>query len=69
VGDVEQLIELGMGLAVPALLGIFGFLWRVHGKITAMEQRLNAHEERIGSNTRKLVQHFEKAYTIRKTIP
>tara|TARA_R100001510_G_C7654580_1_gene213280 strand:- start:2804 stop:2992 length:189 start_codon:yes stop_codon:yes gene_type:complete len=60
-------MDMGMGIAVPAILGIFGFLWRVHGKITAMEQRLDAHEHRIGNNSRKLSQHFEKAFTIRKS--
>jgi hypothetical protein len=64
---VEQLVDLAMGLAGPVILGIFGFLWRVNSKITAMEQRIQAHEHRIAGNSRKLSQHFEKAFTIRKT--
>jgi hypothetical protein len=65
---VEQIIEFGMGLAGPVLLGIFGFLWRVNSKLSMIEQRLNAHDERIGSNARKLQSHFEKAFTIRKDV-
>lgn len=65
---MEQLLEMMMGLAVPALLGIFGFLWRVNSKLTAMEQMLKGHDYRITNNTKKLAQHFDKAFTIRKTI-
>jgi hypothetical protein len=38
----------------------------MNAKMTAVEQRLEAHEHRIGNNSRKLHQHFEKAFTIRK---
>ncbi len=65
---MDQLVELGMGIAGPALLGVFAFLWKMNAKMTAVEQRLEAHEHRIGNNTRKLNQHFEKAFTIRKSI-
>ncbi len=63
---MEQLIELGMGIAGPALLGVFAFLWKVNAKLTAMDHRIQAHEHRISANSRKLAQHFEKAFTIRK---
>jgi hypothetical protein len=66
VTEVEQLVDLGMGIAGPALLGVFAFLWKMNAKMTAVEQRLEAHEHRIGNNSRKLHQHFEKAFTIRK---
>tara|TARA_R100000734_G_C3312134_1_gene103087 strand:- start:410 stop:619 length:210 start_codon:yes stop_codon:yes gene_type:complete len=68
VGDVEQLTEMMMGLAAPAVLGIFGFLWRVNSKLHSIEQRLEGHEHRITGNSKKLAQHFDKAFTIRKTI-
>ena len=67
--EVEQLVELGMGIAAPALLGVFAFLWKMNAKMTAMEQRLEAHEHRILSNSNKLNQHFEKAFTIRREAP
>lgn len=57
-----------MGIAGPCVLAIFGFLWRVNTKLTAIEQRIVAHEHRIQNNTRKLNQHFDKAFTIRKSI-
>tara|TARA_R100001082_G_scaffold110915_2_gene92381 strand:+ start:4593 stop:4796 length:204 start_codon:yes stop_codon:yes gene_type:complete len=64
----SHLVTIGLSIAGPAILGIFGFLWRSNTKITALEHRVDAHETRITSNSKKLNQHFEKAFTIRKDI-
>jgi len=63
---MEQLIEVGMGLITPAILGVVGFLWKVNSKLTALEKQVEAQNLRISSNAHKLNQHFEKAFTIRK---
>ena len=65
---MEHLITIGLSIAGPAILGVFGFLWRVNSKITALEHRADAHEKRISSNSSKLQSHFEKAFTIRKNV-
>ena len=64
----EHLTTIAVGLAVPTILGIFGFLWKVNSKISQMERDLKAHDQRIRSNTQTLRSHFEKAFTIRKNV-
>ena len=61
-----HLTELALSLATPIVIGIFGFLWRVNTKLTALEKVVEAHDKRIGHNAQKLTQHFDKAFTIRK---
>jgi len=62
----EHLTEIAVSLVTPILLGLFGFLWRVNSKLTALEKQVEAHSHRIASNCHKLSQHFDKAFTIRK---
>ena len=59
---------IAISIAGPAILGVFGFLWRVNSKMSSMERTLEAHERRITNNTTQLQSHFDKAFTIRKTI-
>ena len=65
----ERLLEIGMSLATPLLIGVFGFLWRVNSKLASIEKTVEAHDRRIANNSRQLTQHFEKAFTIRKDAP
>tara|TARA_R100000231_G_scaffold138763_1_gene117938 strand:+ start:3653 stop:3856 length:204 start_codon:yes stop_codon:yes gene_type:complete len=63
---VEHLTQILVSLATPFVIGLFGFLWRVNSKITALEKQVESHAYRIGRNSKQLSQHFEKAFTIRK---
>tara|TARA_R100000808_G_C2152621_1_gene162173 strand:+ start:2354 stop:2563 length:210 start_codon:yes stop_codon:yes gene_type:complete len=64
----EHLTTIAVGLVIPTILGMFGFLWKVNARISRIERDLKAHDNRIGQNTRTLQSHFEKAFTIRKSI-
>tara|TARA_R100000315_G_C5228148_1_gene139167 strand:- start:1061 stop:1264 length:204 start_codon:yes stop_codon:yes gene_type:complete len=64
----EHVTTVIVGLAGPVILGVFGFLWRVNSKLSGLEQKIKAHEDRIAANRRQLNQHFDKAFTIRKNI-
>lgn len=63
-----HLTAIAISVAGPAILGIFGFLWRVNSKLTALEKSVEAHERRITSNSSQLQSHFNKAFTIRKDV-
>jgi hypothetical protein len=63
---MEHVLAIAVSLASPVVLGIFGFLWRVNTKLTALEHRVDAHETRISTQATKLQSHFEKAFTIRR---
>tara|TARA_B100000459_G_C8557471_1_gene192405 strand:+ start:587 stop:793 length:207 start_codon:yes stop_codon:yes gene_type:complete len=65
---VDHLISIGVGVAGPALLGIFAFAWKVNSRLSAIERDLKNHEQRIKSAQNQLNQHFDKAFTIRKSI-
>ena len=62
----DHIIGIAVSLASPVILGVFGFLWRVNSKLTALEKQVEANTSRIQSNAHKLNQHFEKAFTIRR---
>lgn len=64
----EHLTTVLIGLAGPVILGVFGFLWKVNSKLTGIERELKSHENRINANRRELDKHFDKAFTIRKTV-
>ena len=64
-GHIETIL---IGIAGPALLGIFGFLWKVNSKLSSIEQQQDALDRRVSANSSKLQSHFEKAFTIRKNI-
>ena len=62
----EHLTTIAVGLAVPTILGIFGYLWKVNTRLTAAEKMIEAHEQRIFRESTQLHSHFDKAFTIRK---
>ena len=64
----DHLAAIGLSIASPAILGIFGFLWKVSARLTAAEKHIEALERRVTNNTSRLQSHFDKAFTIRKTI-
>lgn len=64
----EHLTTIAVGLSIPTIIGIFGFLWKVNAKISNIERDLKAHDRRISNNTKTLRAHFEKAFTIRKSM-
>ena len=63
-----HLVSIALSIAGPALLGVFGYLWRVNSRLTAAEKHIEALETRVSNHGRQLQQHFDKAFTIRKTI-
>ena len=65
----EHLTSIVVGIAGPAILGIFAFLWKVNSRLSTIERDLKAHEHRIKTNANTLSKHFDKAFTIRKNIP
>ena len=65
---MEHIETILLGIAGPVILGVFGFLWRVNSKLAAHERELAAHKDRIRANSQQLQKHFEKAFTIRKTV-
>jgi len=65
---VDHLISIGVGIAGPAMLGIFAFAWRVNSRLSAIERDLKNHEQRIKAAQGQLNKHFDRAYTIRKNI-
>jgi hypothetical protein len=64
----EHLTSIAVGIAGPAILGVFAFLWKVNAKLAAHERRLEALDLRIRNNSAQLAKHFDKAFTIRKTV-
>lgn len=64
----EHLTTIAISIAGPAVLGVFGFLWRVNSKISTLERDIKAHDLRIRNNASQLSKHFDKAFTIRKSI-
>ena len=65
---MEHIETILIGIAGPAILGVFGFLWKVNSRLASIERELKAHDTRIRNNSSQLTKHFEKAFTIRKTI-
>ena len=64
----EHLTSIAVGIAGPAILGIFAFLWKVNSRIATLERDIKAHDHRIKSAQHQLNSHFNKAFTIRKSI-
>ena len=63
-----HLVTVALSIAGPAILGLFGFLWRVNSKISVLERDIKAHDQRIRNNSQQLSKHFDKAFTIRKNV-
>jgi hypothetical protein len=64
----EHLTSIAVGIAGPAILGVFAFLWKVNSRLAGIERKLEAHDHRIKDNRATLSKHFDKAFTIRKSI-
>ena len=65
---MEHITTVIISIAGPAILGVFGFLWRVNSKISILERDIKAHDLRIRNNSSQLSKHFDKAFTIRNNV-
>ena len=65
----ETLITVAVSIAGPALLGVFGLVWKMSSKISLHEKQIEAHERRIRDNAIKLQKLDDKQYSIVKNIP
>ena len=65
----ETLITVVVSIAGPALLGVFGLVWKMSAKISLHEKQIEAHERRIRENAIQLQKLDDKQYSIVKNIP
>jgi len=63
-----HLVTIALSIAGPAILGVFGFLWKVNSKLSTLERDVASHDRRIMNNAAQLAKHFDKAFTIRKNV-
>ena len=64
----EIIITIGISIAGPALLGIFGLIWRLSAKVSLHEKMIEAHDRRIRDNLSRLQKLDDKQYSIVKNI-
>jgi len=64
----EHFITIGISIAGPALLGIFGLVWRLTSKISLHEKQIEAHDRRIRDISIRLQKLDDKQYSIVKNI-
>ena len=64
----EHFITIAISIAGPALLGIFGLVWRLTSKISLHEKQLEAHDRRIRDISVRLQKLDDKQYSIVKNI-
>jgi len=64
----EHLTAIIITAAGPALLGIFGLVWKLTSKISLHEKQLEAHDRRIRDNCVRLQKLDDKQYSIVKNI-
>jgi len=64
----EIIITIAISIAGPALLGIFGLIWRLAHKVSLHEKMLEAHDRRIRDCTTRLQKLDDKQYSIVKNI-
>ena len=65
----ETLITIAVGIAGPAVLGVFGLIWKMSAKISLHEKQLEAHDRRIRDCTSRMQKLDDKQYSIVKNIP
>ena len=65
----ETLITIAISIAGPALLGVFGLIWKVSAKVSLHEKMIEAHDRRIRDNMRKLQKLDDKQYSIVRNFP
>jgi hypothetical protein len=64
----EHLITIAISIAGPALLGIFGLVWRLTSKVSLHEKQIEAHDRRICEISARLQKLDDKQYSIVKNI-
>tara|TARA_R100001463_G_scaffold27709_5_gene64101 strand:- start:1356 stop:1562 length:207 start_codon:yes stop_codon:yes gene_type:complete len=64
----EIIITVAISIAGPALLGIFGLIWRLSAKVSLHEKMIEAHDRRIRDNLSRLQKLDDKQYSIVKNI-
>tara|TARA_Y100001973_G_C5206304_1_gene341732 strand:+ start:3942 stop:4148 length:207 start_codon:yes stop_codon:yes gene_type:complete len=64
----EIIITIAISIAGPALLGIFGLIWRLTSKVSLHEKQIEAHDRRIRDCTSRLQKLDDKQYSIVKNI-
>ena len=64
----ETLITIAISIAGPALLGVFGLVWKMSSKISLHEKIIEAHDRRIRDNCSRLQKLDDKQYSIVKNI-
>jgi hypothetical protein len=65
----ETLITIAVGIAGPAILGVFGLIWKMSAKISLHEKQIEAHDRRIRDCTSRMQKLDDKQYSIVKNIP
>lgn len=64
----EIIITVAISIAGPALLGIFGLIWRLSAKVSLHEKMIEAHDRRLRDNLNRLQKLDDKQYSIVKNI-
>jgi len=64
----EHFITIAISIAGPALLGIFGLVWRLTNKVSLHEKQIEAHDRRIRDISVRLQKLDDKQYSIVKNI-
>ena len=64
----EHFITIAISIAGPALLGIFGLVWRLTSKVSLHEKQIEAHDRRIRDISVRLQKLDDKQYSIVKNI-
>jgi hypothetical protein len=64
----EIIITIAISIAGPALLGIFGLIWRLTSKVSLHEKQIEAHDRRIRDCASRLQKLDDKQYSIVKNI-
>ena len=65
----EILITIAISIAGPALLGIFGLIWKLSSKVHLHEKILEAHDRSIRETSAKLQKLDDKQYSLVRNIP
>jgi|TARA_Y100001938_G_C8065206_1_gene419766 hypothetical protein len=65
----ETLITIAISIAGPALLGVFGLIWKISAKVSLHEKMIEAHDRRIRDNMSKLQKLDDKQYSIVRNFP
>ena len=64
----EHFITIAISIAGPALLGVFGPVWRLTSKVSLHEKQIEANDRRIREISARLQKLDDKQYSIVKNI-